>query len=338
MPLYGPLPPDLEKLKQMPQPEPIEGGHVISALLKALDVVAPGFRRSIERLASGAYEDAGISPLNAVADALGAPEDPTGGFGMPATIQWTPSKEYPKAFLHRAIGDPTEIDMWRAIFGKRINTEKPASIVTPTVTGTFGSEPYGLMFSVKDPKKISHSAPYDMWTMPDPVKKREITTQKWTPDPGAVFNWADDPAEIPKKFRSLDEFLGKQKEIQAQMNRGLADETDRLPGIEPYIRGNHNRLNHSEVIAALGLPEFEGVRLPPRRQRPDPYDAEYDWLYEELGKLAKETNKPIYRFPSDVNAAQHAQGLQNPWAGDWTYNKFERSIVPVPWEVLTNAR
>ena len=54
-------------------------------------------------------------------------------------------KEFPNAFLHRALGDPAELDWLANLFQKGRSTQKPTSAVTPSVMSTFGSEPYGLL-------------------------------------------------------------------------------------------------------------------------------------------------------------------------------------------------
>lgn len=73
-------------------------------------------------------------------------------------------KEFPNAYLHRAIGDPKELDWWEKLFQRGGSSQKPTSAVTPSVLQTYQSEPYGLMINVNEPSQLKHAAATDVWS------------------------------------------------------------------------------------------------------------------------------------------------------------------------------
>jgi hypothetical protein len=74
-------------------------------------------------------------------------------------------KSFPNAYLHRALGDPAELDWLASLFQKGRSTQKPTSAVTPSVMSTFGSEPYGLLFNADaNAGQIAHAGARDLYS------------------------------------------------------------------------------------------------------------------------------------------------------------------------------
>lgn len=241
------------------------------------------------------FQERGPATSRAIADMVG-------NIAQPGMIRWAPGKEYRNAMLHRNLGNPEELNWWSKIFQRGESSQKPTSLVTPSILQTYQSEPYGLLFNVNEPNQIKHTAYGDVWTdgklrlgLNNSIGEGNLMGEDWIPTryPERLVN----PEEQP-----LEDLIGKLGQATRKWGEG----------------------QHSEVIPEIDRSMLAGVRLPMHKPGniPDEFASE---LGRYLRNFAEQQHVPIYRWPAVETSEQAIKGLSgDPFRGKWGWKPGTR--------------
>jgi len=350
MPFYPPnINPQAQNWKDQANalPEPEGGGHVLSFLANLL---APQLNRAYGRAVEGKYEG---QPWQAMAADAFVPDQGVGaGVGeamgmanpLAAGMVRMGGKTFDNALLHRALGDPAELDWLANLFQKGRSTQKPTSAVTPSVMSTFGSEPYGLLFNADASKgQIAHAGAADMWSKKRPSDEIEATARRYWKTHDILEKRGASDDTMSRFAKAWDNLLKKPPE---KWTPSSGEGLENMYGYNPTMSKNNSlrdvfelqaemarekpelmpaeHLIHNEIIPNIDSSMLAGVRLPME----DPKYAtnlnpHQEWgpgledLVRSLKNFAEQQNVPIYRWPAEMTQAQQLKGLQDPFKGNW---------------------
>jgi hypothetical protein len=271
-------------------------------------------------------------------------------------------KEYPNAFLHRAIGKPRELDWLTEMFEQGGKTEKPTTAVTPSVLGTFKNEPYGVLFDVTDPKQIRRayardvsSYPYEgpFWSKQAKLRSDEITdllSGQYEPLTKAYSSGRISADEYVERKAPLDELFRERQALSNnyRMESWRPDRREERFAIDPSKQGLEDlflgpkaelarRLDEdtpvfgaNEIVARIEPNMLKGIRLPLGEAAPN---MDKRWLYnraaleDSLLDFADRWRLPTFRWPGNVAPGSQAAGLSDPFRGKWGYPPGRRDYI-----------
>lgn len=113
-------------------------------------------------------------PAELISDLVGWADAPAKGLLGAAGMVRMGGQDVAKAFLHRALDKPQEVEWLSGLFNRGGSTQKPTSLVAPGYLPTFRSHEYGMLFHGPE-DKISHAGLEDVYS------KKSVRRDRATP-------------------------------------------------------------------------------------------------------------------------------------------------------------